>query len=381
MKTQTPKFKRTALAALSAEIPSRLAVAVMSAEIQESADGWYQLLPAGPFKARDGRPFDVPGGEWLMDDLAFRFIQDSYDNRKQPVVVDYNHQTLHKDSTGSEALAAGWIKGDEMVFKPDAGLLVRPTLTEKAKAHIAAKEYCYLSAVFHYDADSGRPFELRMVALTNDPGITGMQALTALSALTPPITNPEKSTVNELLLQLFPKLGITLPDGCKEATKEHCTAALSAVDALLTDKTKAGELETKVAALSAQIAQPGAAIDLTKWVPVATFDKVRGELAALSAEHGTLTIDKVLDAARTDGKVIAAEEDYLRQFAGQQGVAALSAMLEKRPAIAALAKPQNTPNEETRTGTAALSAEDREVMRLTGVSEADFIKSRELEQK
>lgn len=380
MKTQTRNFKRTALAALSAELPAQGPLAVMSAEITASDDGWYQLLPAGEFSARDGRPHDVPGGKWLMDDLAFRFIQDSYDNRKQPIVVDYNHQTLHKDLTGSEALAAGWIKGDEMVFKPELGLLVRPSLTEKAKAHIAAKEYCYLSAVFHYDADSGRPFELRMVALTNDPGVTGMQALTALSALALQ-NNPEKSTVNELLLQLFPKLGIALPDGCKEPTKEHYTAALSAVDGLLTAKNQNGELTTKVAALSAQIAQPGAAIDLSKWVPVETFDKVRGELAALSAEHGTMTIDKVLEDARAKGKVIAAEEDYLRQFGGQQGVAALSAMLEKRPAIAALSAKQETEKPGGKTGTAALSAEDREVIRLTGVSEADFIKAREQEQK
>lgn len=352
----------------------------MSAELQDNGDGWYQLLPAGPFKARDGRPFDVPGGEWVMDDLAFRFIQDSYDNLQQPIVVDYNHQTVHKDMTGSEALAAGWIKGDDIVFRPDTGLLVRPALTEKAKAHIAAKEYCYLSAVFHYDVDTGRPFQLRMVALTNDPGITGMQALTALSAL-PPQNNPEKSNVNKTFLQLLPKLGITVPDG-QQPTQEQCTAALSAVDTLLAAQQKNTELTASVATLSAQLKQPGAGVDLAKWVPVETYNAVRGELAALSAEHGTVTIDKVLDDARAAGKVIASEEDYLRKFGTQQGIAALSAMLEARPAIAALsARQETTTTSAARTGTAALSAEDREIIRVTGISEADFIKAREQEQK
>lgn len=380
MKTQT-HFNRTALAALSAGLPTQGAIAVMSAEIQTSDDGWYQVLPAGSFKARDGRPFDVASGMWLMDDLAFRFIQDSYDNKDQPIVVDYNHQTLNKDMTGSPAPAAGWIKGDGIMFKPDVGLLVRPAFTTKAQGHIDDKEFCYLSAVFHYDVETGRPYELRMVALTNDPGVTGMQALTALSAI-PFSHQPEQSPVNELLLQLFPKLGITLPDGCKEPTKDHCTAALSAVDTLLSAQTQNGELTGQVAALSAQLTQPGAAVDLTKFVPVATYEAVRGELAALSAEHGAVTIDKVLDDARASGKVLASEEDYLRQFGTQQGMAALSAMLEKRPAIAALSARQETTNDPAKkTGTAALSAEDIAICALTGMSQEDFIKARELEQK
>ncbi|EAR7071112.1 hypothetical protein J8N54_001653 [Salmonella enterica] len=379
MKTQTP-FKHTAIAALTSELSTQGPLAVMSAEIVDAGDGWYQLLPAGEFSARDGRPFDVPGGKWLMDETAFSFIQASYDSNDQPIVVDYNHQTLNKDKTGSDAPAAGWIKGDGLMFRPGVGLFVRPAFTDKAQAHIAAREFCYLSAVFHYHADTGRPFELRMVALTNDPGVTGMQALAALSALTTQHI-PEKSNVNEQLLQLLAGLGITVPKGTAP-TAEHCAAALSAITTLQTAQQQNGELTTKVASLSAQLTQPGASVDLTKFVPVATYEAVRGQLAALSAEHGTLTLDKVLEDAHAKGRVLAAEEDYLRDFAAQQGVAALSAMLEKRPAIAALSAIQEIPDKSgKRTGTASLSAIDHEIMRLTGVSEADFLKTREQEQK
>jgi hypothetical protein len=34
-------------------------LAVLDAQLTPQGDGWYQLLPVGPFKARDGRPFDV----------------------------------------------------------------------------------------------------------------------------------------------------------------------------------------------------------------------------------------------------------------------------------------------------------------------------------
>lgn len=381
MKTQLPTFSRTATAVLSAvTIPADGNLAVMSAALTDADDGWYQLLPAGAFSARDGRPHDVPGGKWLMDDLAFTFLQTSFDLHQQPVVIDYNHQTVNKDVTGSEAIAAGWINnGHQMCFRPGEGVFIRPELTEKAKAHIAAKEYRYLSAVFHYDRESGRPYELRMVALTNDPGVTGMKALAALSAsLTLP--NTENSHVNKLFISLLGKLGITLAEGA-EPTAEQSTAALSALDVLLASKQKNTELEGQVAVLSAKVAQPGGEVDLGKYVPVETYNALVTSYATLSAQTGSMTVDKVIEEARTAGKIIAAEEDYLKQFGTQQGVAALSAMLEKRPAIPALTTTQNTPTESGKKGTATLSAADLAVIAATGVTEADFLKARELEQK
>ena len=42
-------------------------IAVLDAALTTTEDGWQQLLPAGDFSARDGRPFDVPGGKWKMN--------------------------------------------------------------------------------------------------------------------------------------------------------------------------------------------------------------------------------------------------------------------------------------------------------------------------
>lgn len=42
-------------------------IAVLDAELAFAADGWQQLLPAGAFAARDGRPFDVPEHTWKLD--------------------------------------------------------------------------------------------------------------------------------------------------------------------------------------------------------------------------------------------------------------------------------------------------------------------------
>lgn len=39
--------------------PTTQGLAVLDAALNSGGDGWQQLLPLGPFKARDGRPFDV----------------------------------------------------------------------------------------------------------------------------------------------------------------------------------------------------------------------------------------------------------------------------------------------------------------------------------
>lgn len=73
--------------------------------------------------------------------------------------------------------------------------------------------------------------------------------------------------------------------------------------------------------------------------------------------------------------------DYLKDFGKQQGVVALSAMLEKRPQIAALSAMQTQTTKVTKEpqGEAVLSAADKEAAKLLGISEADYAK--ELEAK
>ncbi|MDX7712935.1 hypothetical protein [Aeromonas caviae] len=39
-------------------------LAVLDAQLTPQGDGWYQLLPVGPFKVRDDRPFDV-ASSWM----------------------------------------------------------------------------------------------------------------------------------------------------------------------------------------------------------------------------------------------------------------------------------------------------------------------------
>lgn len=377
-----------AVAILNAR-PTTLGLAVLDAQLTPQGDGWYQLLPVGPFKARDGRPFDVPGGHWLLDKSIATTLINRAKALGQDILIDYDHQTLKVDQNGQPAPAAGWYNGDEIEWREGQGLFIKPRWTERAAALVAAKEYRFLSAVFPYDAQ-GRPLELRMTAITNDPGVVGMQALAALSALPAsplmPIqpgqlaTSIKEKSMNEHLIALLGRLGIQ-PGADGQFTAEQGTAALAALDTLQASAKKAPELEAALSAekasLAALKAQPGGQVDLAQFVPVATYNALVTQVAALTAQVDTTDAATLIKEARTAGKVVAAEEEYLTAFAAQKGVAALKALLEPRPAIAALTASQTAAvTLPEKKGDAVLSAEDKYAADQLGISHEDFAKAK-----
>lgn len=371
-----------AVAILNAR-PTALGLAVLDAALGPSDDGWLQLLPVGPFKARDGRPLDVPGGHWQLDKSIATTLINRAKALGQDILIDYDHQTLHIEKTGKEAPAAGWFNGDEIEWREGQGLFIKPRWTDRAAAMVAAKEYRFLSAVFPYDAQ-GRPLELRMAAITNDPGVVGMQALAALSAL-PPKTNQsgqlatvtKEIPMNEAMLALLAKLGIQVEEG-SELTVEQGQAALSALDTLQSAAGKTASAEAALAALKAQPVQQGGQVDLAQFVPVATYNALVAQVASLSAKVETTDAATLIKEARTQGKVVAAEEEYLTAYAAQKGVAALKALLDPRPAIAALSASQTTQvTLPEKKGDAALSADDKYAADQLGISYEEFAKAKQ----
>ena len=100
-----------------------------------------QLLPLGEFAGRDGR------GPYSVSDTA-KIIRNSLtyaDDNGIP--VDYDHQIDHAKANGQPAIAAGWIKQLEARKNGIWGFV---GWTEKAAAHIAAKEYRFLGLLVTY---------------------------------------------------------------------------------------------------------------------------------------------------------------------------------------------------------------------------------------
>ncbi|EJI1470251.1 protease, partial [Escherichia coli] len=92
----------------------------------------------------------------------------------------------------------------------------------------------------------------------------------------------------------------------------------------------------------------------------------------------------VLDKAEQEGRIFKSERTYLEQLGGQIGVAALSAQLEEKQPIAALSAMQTTtakkPSQE-KPAVAVLSADEQAAVKALGITEAEYLKMKQEQEK
>jgi phage I-like protein len=368
---------------------SAIALAVLtfdlSASVGAARDGGnmitIQVLPAGAFGPADGRSMDSP--PWNIDATSAPAVIDRFKARSQsqPLVIDYEHQTLNKEKNGQPAPAAAWFKS--LTWK-DSGLFSEIELTERARAAIAAKEYLYFSPVFSYDKKTGTVLAIHMGALTNEPAIHGMPALSAMAAATAAFlipTHHQEPDLNPLLKAVLAALG--LPDNTTETAA--CTA-LSAVGSIATLQAQAtaarqalalpadATADAVVAACTSLRTATPAAPDPAKFVPVAVVDELRTNIAVLSARQRDFDIDDKVKPALADGRLLPAQEAWARDL-GKSNMAALTAYLATAQPIAALGSTQTggkPPAGTTATGGAQLSPEELAVCSAMGLTAEQF---------
>lgn len=90
---------------LDPRLPPRVAVLESCAYAD---DGWHQLLPSGAFAARDGRPFDVEGGQWHLDEQTAGVLIAKAHQLGQDILIDTTTKPLKTDQNGQPAPAA-WV--------------------------------------------------------------------------------------------------------------------------------------------------------------------------------------------------------------------------------------------------------------------------------
>lgn len=321
------------------------------------ASGEIQLTPAGVFRSRDGRPAGVDG--WKIDgSIAARVIARAA-ARQTPFVADYEHQTLAAEKNGQPAPAAGWFKNLE--WRENEGLFSTGVeWTAKARAMIDAGEYKYISPVFSYDRTTGEVLQLEMAALTNNPGLDGMNAVAALA--TEFFRSKEPTTEKDQPMKAIAVLlGLA-----EDASEADITAAITALMA------KTGEQETANAALTTRIATlETQAPDLSKYVPVETVTQLQTQLATLTTRLNDTELEDVVQAALTSGKLLPAMEAWARDL-GKTNLAALKGYIEKNPAIAALNGNQTKGKGPHDRADGELSATDLAVCTSMGIKPEDY---------
>lgn len=182
----------------------------------------FRVLPAGAFRATDGRPSTLPS--WQIDRGTAAQLITSTAARAEDTLIDYEHQSLNPTRPGP-APAAGWFK--RLEWREGDGLYVTDARwTDQARTMIEAGEYRYLSPTFTYDANNGKVTRLVSVALTNMPALNGLADLAAATEQLgiEPEPDLELARTAERFNHAFAHLGV------QYSADEIATAKHNAVD-------------------------------------------------------------------------------------------------------------------------------------------------------
>lgn len=366
----------------------RTAIALLSLALAAQASAQVQLLPAGEFSGRDGRP--GKGLTWKLSDEQGRALAARLTARHATVRfnLDYEHQAMLAEENGQPAPASGWATKFE--WRDGQGLFaVDMQWTARAKQMIEAGEYAYLSPVIAYDKTTGVVTGIVNAALTNIPALdmspVAQQRVAALAARFPTEDDLEQSAMNPVLKALLKALGLA-----DDATEAQATAALTSLQAARSDltallkslgvaeTTDVATATTAVAALRTKVAQAAQAgePDPTKWVSLDRFNELNGEVAKLKAAGVDRQVDELIAQAVADGKCAGVVADVWRDV-GKKDVAHLRALIEKTPANPALAGQLQSAKTRPADGASdALSDAEIAVCSATGISREDFLKQR-----
>jgi len=294
---------------------------------------WIQLLPAGPaIQGTDGRT-------WTLDDPAA--VVSAFQQRKTPLVIDWEHASEYRAPQGLESPASGWIH--ELAVR-DGQVWGRVEWTGRAVQQIQDKEYRYLSPVFTYRKDTRQIVALTSAGLTNQPNLD----LTALNREESPMPIP---------VALCRALEIS--EDADEETVLACIQALRA--GILTGRNRA-------------FVPP-----LEKFVPRADYDatlaratNAEQKLADLETTQRQAQIDTLIEKALHAGQIVPATKDYYAAMCQTaSGVAEFEKFLAKAPAV--IGGDLGLDGKKPPQGT-ALNAELQQVAALFGNSAEDLKK-------
>ncbi len=344
-----------------------VAVAVCSVDLGGVAPSEIKLTPAGHFRARDGRPSEVPTGWYIDAELAGRIIARAQ-LQADDFLIDYEHQTLYTKENGQPAPAAGWWSAANMQWREGDGLYATGVRwTAAAKAAIEAEEYRYLSPVLYFDPATGDVLLVVMAALVNYAAIDGLDGLAVQAAAKFDLNPREEDTVNRE--QLIALLGLSAT-----ATDDDIQTTLTAL------KARAEQVEGltgQIAALKAAQPESGKP-DPAQYVPLAQFEALKGEMAALRGDVTTREVAELVRGGLACGKLLSAQEAWATEL-GNKDIAALKGYLEKTPAIAALKGTQTggqAPADKGQGGGGGkLTDAQLAICKATGIAPEDYIKA------
>lgn len=357
-----------------------VAINACSFTVSKAAAGDIQLFPATNFRANDGRPENLTA--WVINAAVAQTLIAQFAKRANPMVLDYEHQTYLTADNGQPAMAAGWIDALRWVEPNDAvagGLFATVRWTERAAAHIAAEEYKFISPVFTHDPKTGAVLRLLNAALTNNPAIDDMQAVSA--RLTANLLTTEKTIMDmdellERLRDLFNLPTLATPEQVKaEMDKAIALIQADVGEAAAVAATAGGVVGLMVQRRDELVLARAVKPSPAEYVPVAVFDAVKTELVLLKSAQLDGEVEGVLQTALTASRIQPHEVEWLRSV-GKQDLNLLRQRVAAAPVMTATAGTQTGGVAPAGNAPGALTDSELAMCRQMGLSPDDFKKTR-----
>lgn len=342
--------------------------AAASVEVGIDGDGQptqrIQLLPVGRIELRDGRgPYRLDQGDAGRVIDATRQLLG-----RQDMVVDYDHQHFFgvKDGVGAQAPAAGWIKPDSIRAEAD-GIWADVAWTPAAQAKLAAREYRYVSPLFHFDPKTMAVVAIANASLTNVPAIESLAA--AATATT-------KEPTNMTYAKIAAALGLA-----EDATEDDIMAKIAAMIEGAQPAAAAAAAQTALAAAAGRfglaatatvdelIAAAAAKPDPAKFVPADALADLQKTVSALADGKA----EGVVAAAMAEGKVAPALKDWALDYA-KRDLPGFQGWLGKAPVILDPAKVIDTV--AAAAGQDGLTEAERSAAKMLGLTAEQFLKTK-----
>lgn len=409
---------RRAGGGISVSMTHTVLIGALTTPLPRDAGDDVQILPAGTFRARDGRPAECAA--WRLGAAQALPLMARLRHRGRDVLIDYEHQTLYAPENGRPAPASGWLDPAALSFDAEGGLRASAIRwTDAARARIDAEEYRYLSPVISYDGATGDVLDIAHIALTNTPAVDTEPLRAALSHLQSHqeiahMKFSERLAALMLLRELKTPAELATKAGITEAAATAALAAQSAPDAAVTAalatalKVEPADLDPPAApdaALRARLATAAGLAATATWTAVlATALGVAGEadepalaaaltarrssppsptgvdaataaLAALQAEVASLRasqhageVETLIRGALADGRLLDGMADWARQL-GRDDPARLRDYLAAAQPIAALRGMQSGGTEPPGASQGRMTASQSAVARALGISD------------
>ena len=329
----------------------------------------FTAIPFGdPIQGRDGRSWRMVNADHAARVLAA--TRSRLGNVE--MALNYDHQPELAIAQGGTAPASGWVK--DLKVGTD-GIEVTVEWTPKAEAAIAAREYRYMSPSFMHD-QAGNVTRLNNIALTNNPNFD----LPALAHQEQRKTG-EVPDMRKITLSLTTAICAALAIKADDADEAQIAAAIvqlktgkdgadTALNAVRSQLGVAEDADQETVLASLDTAKQAGAPDPSKYVPKDGYDALAAKVAKIEEARVLASVD----AAVAAGKLTPSMKQWAIDL-GKKDEPALAAFIDQATPFVGTAKVEGDPKPEK----GKLTAEEKAICSQLGLSEADFLKTREVE--